>query len=490
MNDERRITEGPLAWEVLRFGGPLAAGMLLQTTFNLADAYLIARLPQHEVAAAVGALGMCDQLAALGTILSYGLSTASAILVSQAKGRGDMKAVERIAYQSTMYVFALSVVFAFVGVFGSGIIFGDLIGAKGDVLAQAITYSRWMIGGSYSIFLLVHVTTLLRALGSAKTPVAFMLAGNVLNVLLAILLLYGPGPGPAWASSFARLAQTLHVPHMGMSGAGIATIIARTTVLVPVTLLLLRRFKLRIPQGDARKPDVASFKELFALAWPTSVQFTVRIFAMLAINSLVARYFTTQTDQTASTAMGLVFRLDTLSMFVALGWGSAAQTFAGQNVGAQKMERAKRAGIITALYALVTSFGLTAVALGLGPWILRVLGGDDASVAISMTYLGCVAPTYFALGSGIVLGNALAGAGRVRTTLAIDLGALAALQLPFALAAATTSHDLAHLFVVVGAANVVCAIAYVVVYARVRWTPGPPSAECDTAPVAPAAPLT
>jgi len=468
MDKDRRIIEGSLPWEVLRFGGPLAVGMALQTTFNLADAYLIAQLPLGEVAAAVGALGLCDQLAALGTIASYGISTAAAILVSQARGRGDQKAVERIAWQSTLFVFAMSIAIGLGGVLGSGMIVRDLIGAKGEVAEQAIVYSRAMIGGSYSIFLLLHVTTLMRALGSSKTPVSFMLLGNVLNVILAILFLYGP-TGPAWASPLLSISRALHIPHMGMSGAALATILSRTAVLVPVTLVFLKRFGFRIPAAGARKLDWVSTRELLTLAWPTSAQFLVRIAAMLAINSFVARFFTTETNQTASTAMGLVFRLDSLSLFVAMGWGSAAQTFTAQNVGAMLPGRAKQAGIFAAVYGLVTSVGLTVGAIAFGPSVLRMLGGDEASISIAMEYLRRVAPTYFALGAGIVLGNALAGAGRVRTTLAVDVGALAVLQLPLALLAAVLTSNLTSLFAVVAAANVICAVAYVVVYARVRW---------------------
>ena len=79
---ESRILTGPLAWEVARFGTPLAVGMALQTTFNLVDAYLIAHLPANEVDAAVGAIGICDQVAALGTIISFGVSTAAAAITA------------------------------------------------------------------------------------------------------------------------------------------------------------------------------------------------------------------------------------------------------------------------------------------------------------------------------------------------------------------------------------------------------------------------
>ena len=64
-----------------RFGAPLALGMGLQVTFNLVDAYLISRLQPEVAGPALGAIGICDQLAALGTIVSYGLSVATSAMV-------------------------------------------------------------------------------------------------------------------------------------------------------------------------------------------------------------------------------------------------------------------------------------------------------------------------------------------------------------------------------------------------------------------------
>ena len=85
-------------------------------------------------------------------------------------------------------------------------------------------------------------------------------------------------------------------------------------------------------------------RAIVRLGWPSSAQLVMRIAAMLLTHSLVARAFTTEQDQTASTALGIVFRLETMALFVGLGWGSAAQTFVGQNLGAGNLERAKRGG--------------------------------------------------------------------------------------------------------------------------------------------------
>src|SRR5580692_2553496 len=120
MADNRRILDGPLARELARFGTPLAVGMALQTTFNLVDAYLVAQLPADEVGPAIGALGLCDQLAALGTIVSYGVSTATGALLSHHKGAGDTEAIGRTAWQSILVVAGLSAFFGVMGIAFAG----------------------------------------------------------------------------------------------------------------------------------------------------------------------------------------------------------------------------------------------------------------------------------------------------------------------------------------------------------------------------------
>jgi putative MATE family efflux protein len=466
---ESRILSGPLALEVARFGTPLAIGMALQTTFNLVDAYLIARLPVGEVGAAVGAIGICDQVAALGTIVSYGVSTAAGAILSQRKGAGDHAGIQRAAWQSMIIVAVLSLFLGLVGGLGAGVIVQDLIGAKGEVAKIATTYLRITTAGSFSIFFLLQLTNIQRALGSAKTPVALLVGGNVFNVFLAVLLIFGPGPAPAFLGWAGSIAQALHIPRMGMLGAAWATIIARCLVLVPNVIILARRFDVFPPKGK-RAPDWRELARIASVAWPSSAQFFLRICAMLFVSSLVARFFTTQQDQTATTAMGLVFRLDTMALFVAMGWGTAAQTFVGQNLGARKSARAKRSGWITMSYDGITNVLLIAVVFAYGEAILHVFDDEVVPVSIALSYLHVVAPSYLALGAGIVLGNAMAGAGATRTTFAIDAAVILLLQVPLCLVAMGVLHgSLANLFECVAVVNVASAVTYCVIYARGSW---------------------
>ncbi len=463
----RRILEGPLAWELFRFGLPLAIGMALQNAFNLIDAYLIAQLPSNEVAAAVGAVGVCDQIAAVGTIVCFGVTTATATLLSTQHGAGDHEGVKRTAWQSLIITAALSLLFG-VGGFAANFIAHDLIGLKGAVAEIATRYLRIILPGSFSIFFLLQMTSIQRALGSAKTPVLLLVLSNLINLVFAVVCLYGTEPPNAKLAWGAGVAASLGIPRMGMVGAAWATVTARTLALVPIAILLVTRFRLK-PTGGLG-PDMREIKRILKLAWPSSTQFVLRIGAMLLVNSLVARFYSTAEDQTATTAMGLVFRVDTMALFVAMGWGSAAQTFVGQNLGAGGRARAIRAGWLTSVYDFGTNVVLCALLFFFAPKVLRFFGKDEGAVLVGLDYLRVVAPSYLALGFAIVLGNAIVGAGATKTTLKLDALILLAVQVPLCLVATGVLHgSITMLFGCVAVTSVIGAILYAFVYSRGRW---------------------
>lgn len=424
-----RILSGPLGLEVARFGTPLAVGMGLQTAFNLVDAYIIGELSDDVAGPALGAIGVCDQLAALGTIVSYGFTVATGALLSQKMGQNDQESVRRITVQSLLFVLLLSLVFGGLGLLGAEWFVRDAVAAKGLVASLGVPYLRVMMGGSFSIFLMLHLTSTLRALGSSKTPVTLMLAANVVNFVLAVLLVYGPGPAPGVFAWGPPLARALSLPRMELMGAAWATLIARVLVLPPLALILMKRlgvFRARTPWAF----DFGIFGTIIKMGWPSSAQLVVRIVAMLFTHALVARTFTTATNQTATTALGIVFRLETMALFIGLGWGSAAQTFIGQNLGATNTERAKSSGWYAAGFNAVTMALLALVYWTFGKPLVGLFDDEPEVVAMALDYFRWVGLSYVGLGTGVVLGSAIQGAGATRQALLLDAAVVLLLQLP------------------------------------------------------------
>ncbi|HVU02658.1 MAG TPA: MATE family efflux transporter [Polyangiaceae bacterium] len=461
-----RILRGPLAWEVFRFGAPLALGMGLQTTFNLVDAYILGRLPEGVAGAALGAIGIADQLTAIGTILSYGFSVAAAAMISRRKGEGDAEGVRRLAFQSLLLVLALSAAVLVFALLGSGLLMKDVVGAKGQVALLGTNYLRVMVAGSGSIFLLLHLTSIQRALGSSKTPIALLLGANVLNFFLAVLLVYGPGEAPpvfAWGPPVAR---ALHLPRLELLGAAWATLLARAAVLPPALFILVGRHRV-LARRDFSGPDRGVISSIVGVGWPTSMQLVVRTAAMLVTHSIVARAFTTEADQSATTALGIVFRLETMALFIGLGWGSAAQTFVGQCLGANEKARAQASGVLATAYDAAMMALIAALYAHAGATIVAFFDPSPSVVGFAMDYVRVVSPSYVGLGVGIVLGSAMQGAGATRSTLVIDAIVVCVLQIPASVLVTFGFGGGAHrLFQVVAATYAAYALVYALVYRR------------------------
>jgi putative MATE family efflux protein len=425
----RRILKGPLSVEVARFGFPLAVGMGLQTTFNLVDAYIIARMGGPTAHAAMAAIANCDNVAAVGTILSYGLSIATGTLISRRHGEGDEEGVRRIAWQSLLLIGSLSVLFALIGLFGSEFLLLDVMQAKGPVAEVGVPYLQVTMAGSGSIFLLLHLITLQRALGSSKAPISMLVLANAANLVLAVLFVYGPGEAPDIFAWGPPLAEALNVPAMGLVGAAWATVLARALALLPAFALAFKRHHLF--RHDSRGwPCPKIMRRIWDLGWPTSSQLVVRIVALLAVIAFAQRGYTTLENQDTATALGVVLRWETMALFVGLGWGSASQTFIGQNLGAGNLHRAQLSGWYMTAYngAMMAVF-----AVGCWFWgreMIEFFSPTPGVVAMGMEYFKWVAPSYVGLGVGIVLGSAIQGAGATRQTFLLDLAVVFLFQIP------------------------------------------------------------
>jgi Na+-driven multidrug efflux pump len=216
---------------------------------------------------------------------------------------------------------------------------------------------------------------------------------------------------------------------MELLGAAWATILARVVFVIPTFFIVIRRFGV-FHRDSWEKPDFRTLRRIASLGWPTSVQLVVRIAAMLVTHSIVARAFTTDHDQSATTALGIVFRLETMALFVGLGWGSASQTFIGQNLGAGDRGRAAASGWYATAYNAAMMGALALLYRGFDAEIVGFFDPTKSVVEFASGYLQWVSPSYVALGVGIVLGSAMQGAGATLETLVIDAVVVGLVQVP------------------------------------------------------------
>ncbi len=183
-------------------------GMAFHASFNLIDLAIVGLLGEEAVAA----VHFGGTINFFPMILGNGISVGAVSLLSRSLGRGDRKGAERTANLVLYLMMGLSVVL------GLGFYFFaesccHALSARGAVLVEGARYLEVLSLGTVSMFLVMHVTGVLRAIGNAFWPVAILISSNLLNIGLDYLFIFG----------FEPLGIQAHGP----AGAAIPPVIAR-----------------------------------------------------------------------------------------------------------------------------------------------------------------------------------------------------------------------------------------------------------------------
>jgi putative MATE family efflux protein len=280
---------------------------------------------------------------------------------------------------------------------------------------------------------------------------------NLLNMVLDYLFIFGVGP----------------FKPMGVAGAAWATVLSRVVGTVwGLYLLWNRASPLRLRLREL-VPNARILIDLHRLGVPASGQLVIRVLAVVGLTWIITKVVTDPVDrQAALDAFGIAIRLDILALFSALGWGTAAATLVGQNLGARKEHRAVAAAwvAITLNVAMMGAIGGAFIA-----WAEPIIGffSEQPRVLEYGTYfLKIIAPSYLFLAFTVVLSQALNGAGSTRAPMIIDLCFVLLLQLPVAYILANYapfSEPVWGVYLTYSLFNVLLALVYTVWFNKGYW---------------------
>ena len=170
-------------------------GNLLQTGYQLVDAFWVGQLGAGAVAAVAVSFPTNFLLIALGS----GFAVAGSILVAQNYGARKPAAVNHIAAQLMALSVGIALVLTAVAYVSSPYIL-RLIGVGADIFALANQFQRMLFLGLGLNFGFLMFQALMRGVGEVRLPLYINLATLALNFLLDPLFIYGWGPVPAFGA--------------------------------------------------------------------------------------------------------------------------------------------------------------------------------------------------------------------------------------------------------------------------------------------------
>jgi putative MATE family efflux protein len=374
--------------KILHLSLPAIAGLSTQMVVSLVDAAMVGRLDNAKYALAAMGLGVMATWAVVSFFSS--LATGTHVLTARKFGKSDFNGCSQILINS-IYI----AVFVGVLVIGCGLFL---------VRPVAHFFSADPIVGYYTgeyifyrllglPFFLVSVSYRGFFFGISKTKI-FMFSGiitNVLNIFFNSLLIYGN-----WG-----------FPRMGLAGAALGSSLATSfDFIFYLTITLLPKYRSRYRVFSNLKFNFPIIKEIYKLALPVSFQ---NIFILLGFLSFMAITGLIGTKEQAA-SQAVVSSLF-MSIMPCFGFGIAAQTLVGNNLGVGKLQLAKIYGFETAKIATYYTLFLGILFISIPQYVLLIITTDQSIIQTAVPALRVAGFAQIFYAVGVVLSNGLQSAG-------------------------------------------------------------------------------
>ena len=446
MNDRRTLfLEGPIARALVTLAVPIILTNILQTGYQLTDAFWVGRLG----AAAVAAVSVSFPVTFLVIALGSGLAMAGATLTSQYMGAGRQDLVNHVAAQTMIMVAITSVILGALGYVLAPYLL-ELLGVAPDVHDGALGFMRVSFIGVIFVFLYAMFQALMRGVGQTRMPLYIVLGTVILNFLLDPLFIFGWGPMPA----------------LGVVGAALATLVTQAlAALLGVIIFLQGRHGIRL-FWRALVPDIAYIKRAFLLGFPGSVELSTRGLGLMIMSFLVASFGTL-----TIAAYGVGSTILQVVTIPAMGMSMAVSTLVGQNIGAGNIDRAARITRLGTLLGFAVLSLAGAVAYLFAPAIVSVFIPNDADViAEGARFIRIMSLAWGGIGVQLCIVAAFRASGNMLIAMVIALVSQWMIQFPLAYVLSKHTVLLAHgLWWSFPVTNILVAVVSVCWFARGSW---------------------
>lgn len=414
------ITSGPPAQVILRLAMPTVLAMLTQSVVNEVDIIFFARLPCPESSNAQAAL-----LPSLIVLWLFGGSLSSISVGTQAfTGRrfaegkdGDAGAV--LANAATFALVA-GIAFSALGYGLMPFILKPLLPL--EAARQAATdYLGYRLLGVVSMAVTFAFKAFFDGIGKTHIHLVSAVAMNVLNVVLCILLIFG--------------TPSLGIPKMGIAGAGLAGVVSTYVGLaIMVGYALKREYRSKFDPFSRKKLDRGLMWSLVKLSVPSAVA-TIAVMTGFALFAMIAGKLDERfpagvvsavcpggrAEPVNGAATTVIVGVLKLTFTACLAFGTSTATLVTQSLGARDGDRAELFGWTSVKLGLAIFGVVGLLELVFAPQILAFASKSEVVQAAALTPMRVMAAATPLIAVGMILTQALFGAGNTRFVMIVEL---------------------------------------------------------------------
>lgn len=438
------LTRGPVGRALGLLAIPMMLEMAMESVFAVADIIFVSRIGTDAVAA----VGITEALVTVLYAIAIGLGMGVTAMVSRRIGARDADGAARTTGQAIWIGAAVSVATGLCGaLFAEDLL--TLMGASSSVIETGAGYTTIMLGGSITIVYLFLLNAAFRGAGDAAVALRSLWLANGINIVLDPCLIFGLGP----------------FPELGVTGAAVATTIGRSAGVIYQLLYLLGGTGRLEFHWRHLAIDGVLIRRMLLISAGGVGQFLITTASWIGLVRIVAIY-----GSSAVAAYTIALRMIEFALLPAWGLGNAAATLVGQNLGAGSPGRAAESAWKAAQYNGVFMTLVGVLMIVLAPLIAGALSDDPEVVRYGTACLRILGLGYPVYAVGMIMIQALNGAGDTYSPTVINFFCFWVVQIPSAYWLATAMGLGPYgVFWAIVISETLLTLLTISVFARGRW---------------------
>src|SRR6267378_6479671 len=382
------LLDGPILRTLVWLAWPNIMAFSAGTCVVIAETSYIGRLGVESLAA----MALVFPTVILTMTMSGGaMGGGVASAIARALGAGDVERASTLAAHAMLIGICFGLVFM-LGMLFFGPRLLELLGGRGNVLAQAVGYTQIFFGGAVVPWLMNTMAGVLRGTGNMKLPSFLMLSSAVCQIILGGTLGLGLGP----------------IPSFGMRGVAAGSLIA---YLISISVMGWYMFSGRarvVPRIRGLRIQWSMFIDILKVGAVSCLSPLQSVLTISIFTHMLAGFGTA-----ILAGYGIGARLEFMLTSVAFAVGIPSVPMIGMAIGAGRIARARRIAWTAGSISFV-SVGLIGTFIAIFPDLWVNIFTDDASVRVaSRQYLSTAAPMYAFIGLAMSMYFSSQGAAKV-----------------------------------------------------------------------------
>jgi len=378
------LTQGRPMKVIFLYTIPLLLGNFFQQFYSLIDTLIVGKTISVDALASVGATG---GLTALVIGFAQGMTSGLTILTARKYGANDERGVRKSFASGIIISICIAVIFTILALL---IAYPLLVVMQTPkvLIHDSFIFLEIIFAGIFSFVGFDFLGNTMRALGDSRVPLFFLIVSTVLNILLELVFI-------------------LYL-HMGVAGAGLATVVAQTITFVILYFYIRSHIPYLILTKSDFKIDKAEIKELLQISLPMGFQSSI-----IAIGSIILQVMLNTLGANAVAAYTVAGRVEQIATLPAFSFGLALVNYTAQNLGGKKFDRILQGVKDGILISVSSSLVIGAFLIFFGRSISHLFmnGSQETVLRLIQIYYYFNGSSYFILSILFIVRYTLQGLG-------------------------------------------------------------------------------